>query len=137
MIVASSTPSNQLELTAALLDQAPVGARLWLGYSRSACSTWVRVEDGWACNEDNRHLLVQTGSILFGWGDSDLSMLSWTLHHPGLVRVALSVDPVLGRHWVWACQCGDGLAYLASLAAAADHARAHVINHAETGLVPA
>lgn len=126
--------ATEVRCTRELLDSVPVGGRIVIDYGLGVKRTYHKLaadEYGgeWTSASLGR-LQCRSDTIASTYGD-DLV----TVQHPGLVRVAQAVDPVLGRHWGWSCrECEDGLAYLASAAVAGDDARAHVINHAEMAI---
>ena len=122
--------ATEVRCTGELLDSVPVGGRIVIDYGFGVKRTYHKVppdEFGGEWTSTSLGRLQCRSDTIESTYDDDLV----TVHHPGLVRVTQAVDPVLGRHWGWSCQCGDGLAYLLSAAIAGDDARAHALNHAE------
>lgn len=135
--VAYSTPSEQRALPLGLLNASPIDSTVVFAYGRprDQKAVYRRTDDGWLLSNPGKwsdgirvdpvssRILVET------WGTNpSLALMSWSLHHPGRVRVV-----VAGENWrAWiCCVCGDHCTGFDSVGAAGDDARAHLRNHAE------
>ena len=136
-----------------LLDAAPVGSRLLLGYGSlhdtpepvRTCYTRVNPGDEWVLvprlnasagvrREKLLPIIVDAASIVAVYGPDKHHFRSWEMHHPGLIRV----DSADGLH-AWACRvCGrsDGSYWSAGEAGDAGRVHAGLAHQVRTATVP-